>query len=127
MADCTAFTYKATDGSGSNVNFPALPPLLTPVDINASAGFPLTIFHATAGMFVRIYRINLVADAATIITFKDGAAALPFEIKMAAGEIASADVSIFPWWQGSVNQDFTLNVSVACQLTGAIWGFLNAS
>ncbi|HEY2070723.1 MAG TPA: hypothetical protein VGG48_14295 [Rhizomicrobium sp.] len=128
MSTCTPYTVAIVDGTGDDAQFPAPPPALSPVDINAASGFPLVPFPATAGKFTRIYRLVLTADGPTTITFRDGAAALPGTVKIAAaGETVVLDPGIFPYWQGSVNTDFKLDSSSAVQLTGAIWGFVNAS
>lgn len=124
---CTPLTQSLIDGSGNDYDV-AVPPLdLTPIGINASGGFPLTLQAATAGMLVRVYRLFLVADGATTLTFMDGATNLIPQLKLAAGEQVVLDVNLLPWWQGSVNTDFKLNSSAAVQLTGAAWINLNAT
>jgi hypothetical protein len=127
MTDCTPITQEVIDGEGDTSQFPIPPPALSPIAINASSGFPLTLQAATAGNLTRLYRLFLVVDGATELTFYDGATALAPVLKCAAGEQLVLDQSLFPWFQGSVNTDFKMDSSNAVQLTGAAWINLNAT
>lgn len=127
MATCTPVTQEVIDGEGDTSQFPVPPPSLSPVGINASGGFPLVLQAATAGNLTRLYRLLLVADGATTLTFYDGATPLAPLIKMAAGEELILDQGRFPWFQGSVNADFKMDSSNAVQLTGGAYLFLNAT
>lgn len=127
MADCTPITQIVVDGDGTTSNFPIPPPSLTPIDVNASTGFPLVLQAATAGMLTRVYRLYLTVTAPCTLAFEDGGAALPGKIDMPAGGNVTLDQGMFPWWQGSVNMDFKLNVIAAgaISIEGAVWINLN--
>jgi hypothetical protein len=113
------------DGDGNQQNFPVPPPLLAPVEINANSGFPLTLVAATAGMIIRVYRMFLTIDAATVLTFQDGATNLVPEFKPQAGEQITLDPQLFPWFQTTIGDALKLNSSNAVQITGAVWVNLN--
>ncbi|MGH6887998.1 MAG: hypothetical protein ACREHF_02175 [Rhizomicrobium sp.] len=125
MADCTPLQQTLIDGTGTQYDV-AVPPLdLAPIAINTSSGGLSTLQAATAGNLTRLFRLFLVADGATTITFYDGATALVPALKLAAGEQLVLDQSLFPWFQGSLDTDFKMNSSNAVQLTGAAWINLN--
>lgn len=126
MANCTPVTMAVLDANGNPQNMPVPPPLLVPIQINASGGFPVTLEGASAGNICRLYRLFVVADGDTTISFLDGATGL-FSIKMIAGETVTLDPQIFPWAQGTVNTDFKLQSTNAVQLTGCAWINLNPS
>jgi hypothetical protein len=127
MADCTPITQIVVDGDGTTSNFPIPPPSLTPIDVNASSVFPLTLQAATAGTLTRVYRIYLTVSGPCTLVFDDGGTALPGKIEMQGAGNVTLDQGLFPWWQGSVDTDFKLNLIAPGSVTveGAVWINLN--
>lgn len=128
MANCTPIVLAVTDGNGNAQSAAIPPPYLSPIDINAAGGFPLSIVAATAGMIVRVYRMFLVVGGATTLTFDDGATALPGKIVVSEpNEVITLDQGLLPWYQTAIGDALNLASSANVQLTGAIWVNLNAT
>jgi hypothetical protein len=94
---------------------------LTPVKLDNAAGGDITVVAGVSGQTVRVFRILLMASAATNITFKDGATALTGAIDLAAaGSGMILDFSGEPWFVTSAGNAFVINSSNAVQVSGKI-------
>ncbi len=126
MANITPITVVITDANGNPQSIAVPPPYLSPVQINLSSGFPLQLVAGVAGQIVRCYRLFLVVGGVTTLSFVDGFATLYPQIAVnEPNEIVTLDPQLFPWFQGSLGNAFSLNSSANVQLTGAAWVNLN--
>lgn len=125
MGNITPITMPVTAGDGSPQNLPVPPPYLAPVQVNFASGYPQQLVAATPGSLTRLYRVFLVADGATTLTFCDGAAVCFTWKAEAPGDTLTLDPGIWAWAQGSLDTAFNLNSSNNVQITGTVWTNLN--
>lgn len=97
-------------------------PDLTYARINrATSGDGTAIVAATASMKTRVYRMKLSVAGAVIVTIKDGAGTT-LEVFNFAGNGGGVvlDFSERPWYTGTANTAFYINLSAAVQVDGSL-------
>lgn len=94
---------------------------LTRVRINEVTSGDRTIVAATASVKTRVYRMKLSVAGAVIVQVKDGAGTV-LEVFNFAGNGGSLvlDFSERPWYTGTANTAFILNLSAAVQVDGSL-------
>ena len=88
---------------------------------NAAAAGDTVAVAGAAGQVIRVYRLFLVAAAATSITFKDGATALTGAMSLAANEAMILDFDGEPWFTCSNAANFVVNSANAVQVSGRVY------
>lgn len=88
---------------------------------NAAASGDTTAVAGAGGSVVRVYRLILVAAAATSLTFKDGTTALTGAMSLAANEAMILDFDGEPWFTCGNGNSFTVNSSNAVSVTGRVY------
>jgi hypothetical protein len=88
---------------------------------NAAAAGDAVAVGAASGQTTKVYRLLLVAAAATTIVFKDGSTVLTGPMALAANEAMVLDFDGEPWFTGSLNTNFIVNSSGAVQVSGRIY------
>lgn len=78
----------------------------------------LTLVAGVSLQTARLYRVFLTADAATTITFKDGATGLTGAISLAAAGSFVLDLQSEPWFTTSAGNSLVLTQSGSAQLSG---------
>jgi hypothetical protein len=95
---------------------------LSSAAINAAGVGDNTLVAAVALQTVRVFRLFLVAAAAVVIKFKDGAGTdLTGPISLGAGGGIVLDFDGEPWFKTSAGNAFILNLSGAVQVSGRIY------
>lgn len=94
---------------------------LTDISINANSTGDNTIIAAVANRNIHVYRMILVVDAATVLTFKDGAGtSLTGPISMSANGAIVLDYDQGPiaWFATSTGNAFIISQSGTAQMSG---------
>ena len=89
------------------------------VDIAGGASTDLVV--AVAGKTVRLFRILLVMDAATSLTFKSAATALSGPMPIAANGGFVLDFSGDPWYQTVAGEALVLAQTGTANIGGTVW------
>jgi len=107
---------------GANTRFsPALVSQLTEASIDFTATGDNTLVAGVGGQSVKVYKFFLVASAATVITFKNGATALHGPLTLAAGGSFVLDFDAEPWFTTSAAAAFVLNQTGTAQISGRLY------
>lgn len=85
---------------------------------NAAASGDTTIVAAVSAQTTKVYKLFVVCNAATNITFKDGSTALTGAIPLGANGSITLDFDGDAWFTGSTNTAFKINSSAATQCSG---------
>jgi hypothetical protein len=126
MTAVSPLLQNVIDGDGNETGFPVPPTTLTVIPITGSS-FPETLQAATAGQLTRLYRLFVVASANAVVTFLDGSSPLAPALTLEAGVPLELSSDLFPWYMGSINTDFDINIVAAggTTLTGAAYLMLS--
>lgn len=104
-------------------NMPATPitSSLIGAQINVSGAGDTVIISGVALQTIRVFKLFLVAEAATTLKFKNGAGAdfTPY-MKLTAGGSIVLDFDSIPWFVTSVGDDFIINLSAGVQVSGRV-------
>ncbi len=107
--------------SSSQLSFPNN---LSQSAINISVLGDSTLLAGHAGKQVRVYRMKLVAAAATTLTFKDGSSTIidgPLVFGANAAMVLDfTDINMPPWYITSAGNDLVITNSTGVQLGGNI-------
>ncbi len=80
-----------------------------------------TIIAATANKSSRVYKIFFVANASTIITFKEGSNDLSGPIPLASGGAFVLDTSNDPWFTTSIGSAFIISQTGTATIGGTVY------
>lgn len=122
-ANVTAAGAVQVDNSGVTQPIAFAPGLaqLSSVPVVISASGDNTIIAGASGLRVKLYRLLLVADGLTYLTFKNGATALSGAIPVYTGGGLTLDLSGEPWYQTTAGQDLVLNSANAVAMGGTAY------
>lgn len=89
--------------------------------INFSASGNNIVIPGVAGQGIWVYKYFLVVEAATSLTFYDGATALTGAVPLAANEAMVFTFDTRPWFETDLGNDFVINSTNAVQVSGRIY------
>lgn len=99
--------------------------LYAPINIAASGD----ILTPTTGKRINIVSLFAVPAAAVVTTFRFGTTALTGAMTLAAGLpipgmfVEGLGATVFPLWQGAVDEKFNAVLGTSVQLSGGVWYF----
>jgi len=96
------------------------------VRINATASGDTSLVAATASQNTKVYRFFLIAAAAVTVQFRDGATVLA-EFPLAANQLFGLGFEQYPWFTGTDNTAFNINLSSAVSVQGRLYYIKGAS
>lgn len=98
-------------------------PFTTAKPVNFTATGDTAVVAAVAAQSVYVYRLFIVASAATTITIKDGVAgtALTGAMSIAAGGSIMLDMSGDAWFATTAGNAFVISQSGTAQISGAVY------
>lgn len=94
---------------------------LTSAVISSAAGGDIAVVAGVAGKTIRVFRLILVVNAATSITFKDSTpTSFSGAMPIAANGGIVLDFNGDPWYTTAAGKDFVITSSAATQISGTI-------
>lgn len=91
------------------------------VDINRSASGAAVLVAAVADKKTYAWKLHLHAAGAVTVTFKSAATVLPGPLVFESAGDKFIDFDSEPWFLTAVNEDFSINLSAAVAVTGALY------
>lgn len=96
------------------------------VRINATASGDTSLVSATASQNTKVYRFFLIAAAAVTVQFRDGSTVLA-EFPLAANQMFGLGFEQYPWFTGTDNTAFNINLSSAVSVQGRLYYIKSAT
>ena len=96
------------------------------VRIKASSSGDTALVTATASQNTKVYRFFMMAASAVTVQFRDGSTVLA-EFPMAANQMVGLGFEQYPWFTGTDNTAFNINLSSAVSVQGRMYYIKGAS
>lgn len=95
--------------------------VLSEASIDFSSSGNNIIISATSGQGIYVYKIWFIVEAATNLTYYDGATALSGPLPFTANMSMVLDFDTRPWFEVTGGSGFIINSSNAVQVSGRVY------